>query len=396
MKIINKDRQMLAFIQPYSLGYAGGGSRILRSLLEASPYPYVSICSGPLAPDPIQFATEIHIPVRPTIKRLEHSRFGKYLGSILPLTASQYKKRLKSYLTSIQATAIHAIPQGIDFGYAFDVATEMGLPYYLNVHDELVYNLPNFVELPQCLAYLEKTWQSAKKCFVISEKMGEEYCRRYGNREYLVITDGISSIPNNPKLIPSNRFHVYFMGSVHVSYQKNFEQLVHGLNQLKKLNPSLEVSLSIRGHLPFRLPETELQIKILGWGTQDEVKQDMDNADFLYLPLPFGEQYLPFTRFSMSTKLVTYLGSGLPILYHGPQDAAAAHLLAQSQAAIVVDSLEPIKMAHMINDGVGQTEEIVQGALNLARCKFYLPDIQEKFWDSFSLSEDAENLILAV
>ena len=26
----------------------------------------------------------------------------------------------------------------------------------------------------------------------------------------------------------------------------------------------------------------------------------------------------PFVRFSLSTKLVTYLGSGLPIIYHGP------------------------------------------------------------------------------
>jgi glycosyltransferase involved in cell wall biosynthesis len=393
MKSIDFQHKMLAFIQPYSLEYAGGGSRILRSLLEASPYPYVSICCGPLAPNPVKFAQEIHIPVRPTIKRLEHSRFCKYLGGILPLTASQHKRKLSSYLRSIHATGIHAIPQGIDFGYAFDVAQELKIPYYLNVHDELTYNLPNFIELPQCLEYLEKVWKGSTKRFVISEKMGEEYCRRYGDREYLVITDGIKSIPKLSKSIIQNRFNVYFMGSIHISYEKNFTQLIHGLNQLKKLNPSLEISLIIRGSISFPIPDTNLPIHLLGWGSQDEVMQDMENADFLYLPLPFGTEYDSFTRFSMSTKLVSYLGSALPILYHGPQYAAAATLLSEGQSAVVIDTLDPMKIAQTILIEQLNRDQIVDSALRLAQEKFYLPEIQKKFWDSFSLSENHRELV---
>ena len=396
MKKLNSQHEMLAFIQPYGLEYTGGGSRILRSLLEASPYRYVSICCGPLPPTPVTFTQEIHMPVRPTIKRLEHSRFCKYLGAVLPITAAQYKHKLSSYLRSINVTGIHAIPQGIDFGYAFDVAQELEIPYYLNVHDELAYNLPNFVELPQCLKYLEKAWKGATERFVISEKMGEEYCRRYGDQKYLVITDGLKNIPKQPKPIVNNRFHIYFMGSVHISYEKNFVQLIHGLEQLKQLNPNLDITLIIRGNVSFRLPVTNLSIKLLGWGSQDEIIRDMEAVDFLYLPLPFEEKYDPFTRFSMSTKLVTYLGSALPILYHGPQYAAAADLLSKSKSAIIVDTLDAVQIAQIMLHEKTNSHQIVSSALNLAEGDFYLPEIQRRFWDSFSMSRTSDELVDSV
>ncbi len=39
-----------------------------------------------------------------------------------------------------------------------------------------------------------------------------------------------------------------------------------------------------------------------------------------------------FARYSLSTKMVTYAGSGVPILYHGPADSAAYELLNKNNA----------------------------------------------------------------
>ena len=61
----------------------------------------------------------------------------------------------------------------------------------------------------------------------------------------------------------------------------------------------------------------------------------MESADLLYMPMPFGEAHEKFARYSLSTKMVTYAGSGVPILYHGPATSAAFDLLKRNDAAIL-------------------------------------------------------------
>ena len=47
------------FVQPFSLGSAGGGPRILRALLEDAPFPWQSICTSPGRPK--AWPNEIHL-----------------------------------------------------------------------------------------------------------------------------------------------------------------------------------------------------------------------------------------------------------------------------------------------------------------------------------------------
>ncbi|MEZ4695549.1 MAG: hypothetical protein R2832_03980 [Rhodothermales bacterium] len=67
----------------------------------------------------------------------------------------------------------------------------------------------------------------------------------------------------------------------------------------------------------------------------------MENVDVLYHYFPFEKIHAPLAAFSMATKLVTYLGSGMPILFHGPKYAAAADLLRSHAAAILVGENDP-------------------------------------------------------
>ena len=58
-------------------------------------------------------------------------------------------------------------------------------------------------------------------------------------------------------------------------------------------------------------------IRVLPFAKETELERDLSEADLLYLPLPSDAAHAPLVRFSLST-LVTYLGSGVPIFYHGP------------------------------------------------------------------------------
>ena len=112
------------------------------------------------------------------------------------------------------------------------------------------------------------------------------------------------------------------------------------------------------------------------------MQADLVNADCLYLPLHFGEADRPFGAYSLSTKMVTYLASGIPLLYHGPAGTAAYNLLQQHHAAVLATSLDPSEIATVLAE-LAQDDfatSLAENALRLARQNFLRSEQHEKFW----------------
>jgi hypothetical protein len=370
---------MLATVQPFGLQSPSGGSRILRALLTDAPESFLSVCTARTAPPDTTLGREVHLPLRPHFGRLESTRFAPWLWHLAPLTARTFQQRLEASFREQEVRAVHAIPHGLDFWHAFTVARRLGLSYYLNCHDELDYNLKRRPDLPEAQRRLAEVWREADGRMVISEAMGQEYCRRYGGRPYEVVTDGLVSVPASPRPRPEKSLRVYFAGAVHLSYHANFSALAEALSRFATENLDWDVSLTIRGYPP-ELKAT-VPIRTLPWGTEEDVERDLATADLLYLPLPFAPEHASFSRYSMSTKMVTYLGSGVPILFHGPEESAAGRLLAAHGAAVALHSLDPTVMARDLRARVDGLEETVQGALHLARRQFLLTDQRQRFWE---------------
>lgn len=345
------------------------------------PFLSVTLCVN--SPPPTAIGRETFIPLRPRFGRIESTRLNRYTWYAGMLLARRTTARLKALCQAERVTAIHAIPQGMGFWHAFEVARELGLPYYLNVHDDLTYNLRGRPDLKTALQKLAQVWMQATGRMVISEAMGEEYCRRYGRQPYLIVTDGLSALPSGPCRRPEETLRVYFSGARHVSYEPNFRALLQALDQACETVPDLQVRFTSRGSgVPSMT--TRYPIRVLPWATEQEVARDLEEADLLYLPLPFGKEYETFSRFSLSTKMVTYLGSGLPILYHGPSEAAAGRLLAQYEAALSLETLDPKQMAATLLAQRRGADAIVENALNLGRRQFWLADQRERFWKMLS------------
>jgi hypothetical protein len=274
--------------------------------------------------------------------------------------------------------AIHAIPHGLDFWYAYEVARDLGIVYYLNVHDDLAYTLRHRPERRAGVARLAVAWAEAQGRMVISEEMGREYCRRYGERPYSVITDGVGATPDGPRPRPDGRFRIYFGGAKHLSYDPNFRALLEALRIVRIEDPAFDVSLTSRGSAVEG--GSDLHLVVLPWAADAEVARDLDTADLLYLPLPFDREHEGLCRFSLPTKMVTYLGSGVPILYHGPDNAAAGRLLAEHRAAIFCHSLDPCVLAAAIRQAERAPSEVVRNALRLVELHFRLGHLRHQFW----------------
>ena len=371
---------MLVFVQPFGLNSQTGGPRIFRSLLQDANRPFLSVCTSPSKPPLTKVGKEIHLPTRAAFGRLESTRIGPYFYIIESLLARQFERRLEALCLQYKTQGIHGLAHTLDFWYAYQVARKLGVPYYLSVHDDLGYALQKRLEFKDGMARIAQVWANAKARFVISEAMGKEYSHRYGTQPYVIVTDGLKEVPPKPLIRPSKSLRLYFMGAIHLSYQDNFHALLQALKQFRLANPDWDVSLTIRGNVPFSLNANTVPIKILPWASESEVAQDIHQADVLYLPLPFGEDCTSFVKYSLSTKMVTYLGSGLPILYHGPKIAAASQLLSQNGAAIVAVSLDPGAICATLQVTQEKVPQMVESALQVSRSQFLLPDVRDRFW----------------
>ena len=369
--------EVVVFLQPFPLGVAGGGPRIMRMLLRDPPVPILPICTSPLAPGQ---NGELHLPIRPYLGRIEHTRFHKVVYALAPLFRRWFVTRLEKLCRGSRAQAIHCVAHGgLDFYDAWGISRKLQIPYFLQVHDDVEYTSGGHVSS----RFITEAWQGAAERFVVSQEMGTEYCKRYGAREFVIVTDGLEQIA--PSAVPGiEQLRIYFMGLFHLGYEQNLEALIRSLEllpaELKSVHPP---SITLRcGSVRSSLLRPGAEVRVLPFGSEADVQADLAGADCLYLPLHFDESDRPFAAYSLSTKMVTYLGSGIPILYHGPTGTAAYRLLRENRAAALATSLDPAEIARVLSDLLrpGFAHELAENALLLARRAFLRSEQHGKFW----------------
>jgi len=280
----------------------------------------------------------------------------------------------------VPATCLHAVPHNLDFASVQRVAARLQLPLFLSLHDDPSYVMRGRLDRWYALRRLGAAWREARQRFVICEEMGVEMCRRYGERPYVVVTDGLAAIA--PSAVPrrvAGRLSVYFMGGASIPYDENFQSLLKALSLLR--DEGVDARLVTRaGHFPFGLSDTAVPIEARPWASHADVLRDLQDVDVAYMPLPFGPDHTEFVRFSMSTKMVTYLGSGVPVLFHGPSGSAAGNLLRRADAALVAGSLDVRSVAETLRFGEDRGSALAENALRLARQRFLLSDVRARFW----------------
>jgi glycosyltransferase involved in cell wall biosynthesis len=375
----------IVFTQPFGLASAagGGGGRILRSLLRDAPARCLPVCTAPQRPER-KYEHEIHMPTRPYFGRIERTRFLRLPHAVAPLFSRGFRRGLKRLCREAGARAVHAIAHGgIDFHHAYRAARALGIPFVLQVHDDAVYTSGGRVPRRTMSRCLREAWANADARFVVSRELGEEYNRRYGTREFVIVTDGADEVAAAARPAPRT-MRIYFMGLFHLEYEANLQALIDAVAQIRDEGIwDLPPSITLRcGHIRPYLHRSF--VHVLAFGSEADVQADFSDADSLYLPLPFDDAHRAFVTYSLSTKMVTYLASGIPILYHGPPETAACNLLSQNRAAALITSLEPTEIAdtlrRLVNDPA--SSDIAANALALARKSFRRSQQHERFWST--------------
>lgn len=223
-------------------------------------------------------------------------------------------------------------------------------------------------------------WDKADRRFAISDELGLEYQRLFGDLNFELITDGVRNDEiSKPKEPNKSIITIYFSGLLHIEYYPLFEALADALDILSDEEKSFNLILRGSQTLTF-LNNRKFNVDYRSnFVSDDEIKNELDEADILYLPIKFT---LPdFYLYSLSTKMIGYLGASGTILYHGPEDSAANILLQKNQAADSCVSLNVNDMVKSLDKIMKSNNFASANAKKLAQSQFLLKEIQNKFWN---------------
>lgn len=377
----------ILFVQPFGMNgkAAGGSSKIYRSLISNAPADIGVLVYGVFPPELSRAEDQWFIRERATLGRLEHSRFATWTWRTRTLSWKSSGAKVARSISEWRPDHVHLHLHGVGFIHAARWCRKHKVAFSVSVHDDIRHLVAGDYWAEFIEEEAGKAWAGASNRFVISKEMGEEYSARYGARPWMQITDGLApdAIAGTPRAGTRNRLIVYFAGAVNWPYEPNIRAMQQALKLYRDEHPGNSVRMVLRGGRHFKWEDASApEIEVRPFGTPAEVDADMHEVDVLYLPLSIDPLYRNFAKFSLSTKMVTYLGAGLPILYHGPAEAAAAKLLTEAGASAVCTSNNPQEILHALGSCIRQKETIVRNALRLADERFRLEPIREAFWSA--------------
>ncbi len=367
----------IAWVQPFGMNAEGGSSRIFRSLLEGRTASV--LVHGQQPPPPSRF-NEVYLCDRPRFGRLENTRFWGMLQSTRLLRWRASRKRIRARLDDWHPPLVHSHVHGTGFIHAFRWCEDHAVPHAASFHDDIRHLCLGDPLKGLWERMAGDVWRRSSVRFVISPEMGRTYEARYGSAPWTIVTDGLDQIADSVRPTASKRLHVYFAGALNVPYEPCFLALQKALKNIQASRPDWSVRLILRGGRNLKGEDPGApHVEVRPYADQASVIRDLEEIDVLYLPLSLDVKYADFARLSLSTKLVTYLGSGLPVFYHGPAESAAWRLLREHDAAWGCHSLSPDEIAHGLVSLEESGRAIVENALALARRDFRIADIRLRF-----------------
>lgn len=376
------------FVQMFGMRDEGGSSRIFSNLMEHTEFTFGVLVHGMYPPRIRAKVAEFFVKERPTFGRLEQTRFASALAIFRVFSRQKSRRDIFNFLSNWRPDSVHAHIHGIGFKHAFDWCRLHNVPCSISIHDD-IRHLAAFDPWKDRLeSWAAEAWREVPTRFVISPEMGEEYSRRYGKRDWIQITDGLDAIAPQHRPRTPKRLNVYFAGGLNVHYEPSFLAFQQGLKLFKHEHPDWQVRFIVRGgrRLSGEDPGAP-PIEVLPFAPQEAVLDDFNSVDLLYIPLSIDPQYANFAKFSLSTKMITYLGSGLPIFYHGPIESAAFQLLQKNHACVSCHSNEPQAISNVLKKVELERETIIKNALELGKRDFQIAEIRNRFWSNIQFAD---------
>jgi len=350
----------------------GGAGRVLRRLFEGREHQVTSMfLKTHPGTDRTGLIKEVAVPVFPLQRpwmRWRLRNLAIWLREVFFL--ERIVRDVRKAASSLDFEVIHTVNHGPYCTIFCDEAFS-ATPLWVSFHDHF----------STCSTFEDtsKLWNRSVRRLMISREMGIEYQRLFGDKPFELITDGVATDEiSAPKTTAGSPLTVYFAGLLHLEYIPLFATLADALESLSADGTAVKLVLRGTQKLDFlnnRSFEVDYRQDFV---TDAQVKAELDAADILYLPIKFNVP--DFYLYSLSTKLISYLGGAGTILYHGPGDAAACNLIREYNAGATATSLDKTELKEKILEIIKGENTFSANAKKLASGQFDLKTIKDRFW----------------
>ena len=396
----------LLFITPVGFNFVTGGGITFRNLFKGWPIDQIAIIhTDPLKQDEqicdkyfkissreqkklYQFFKK-NSEINPKKNNIFSSKVKKQkilinfkeilFGDSMP-QYFHFSNELKLFIEDFKPTLIYTIIGSNFFMSLVDVIQEeYKLPLILHFMDDwqsCIYKKGIFslLERNKMKYLLRKLIKKAEICLAICEEMKIEYSKRY-KRNFLAFQNCIDveklEIKNSFGSNNYDKFILTYTGSI-LSFAQ-FYSLIDMGKAIKELNNEghnivfeIYTPLSFSENYIKKLLLIDPSIKI-----HEAIKDDMqffdvlNNSNGLLLPVNFDKYTKKFIKYSMPTKVPSYLISNTPIIAYGPKDVAQIKYAIENEWAYVVckRSIKELKdkIIRLIND-ISYNKKLVKNA----------------------------------
>lgn len=225
------------------------------------------------------------------------------------------------------------------------VARGLGVPLYTQIWDPpgwwMRHNRVDRITSWTIREAFKRALQESEACAAASWAMANAYSKRYGIRAVPVLPGLPRDLARNPATAPHDRGEVVIAVAGQIYATREWEALLAALDLASWTLASRRVRVIVLGPYLSLRAQAPASVHYLGWHTQPETIGLLSEADLLYCPYWFDEAFEEEARLSFPSKLTSYLASGRPVFFHGPEYSSPAVFLRQQGAAFLCHSLEP-------------------------------------------------------
>ena len=303
------------------------GSALLWRLLENYPPKDLLIVEGihrSAVQRRLPGVRYIHPPT-PGIGRMLRTRYASQVSEVLYRTIPILATTILPSVACRRPEAIITVCHGLFWLVAAKVANTLKLPLHLIVHDHVPTTLPASEWLRTRILYdFGMIYSNAASRFCVSEAMAIEYQRIFGVGGQVLYPSRARSVPNEsaPCHVASSALTAVFAGTVAGPGYVN--ALAALARQLARVSGRLVIYGSLTrakaAALDLDLPNVEFRGLVPAKILREQCQKE---ADFLYVPMSFGESDSVNMRLSFPSKLADYTDMGLPLLIRGPKYCSA-------------------------------------------------------------------------
>lgn len=285
--------------------------------------------------------------------------FGSWIGDLYTTTFSVPRiiRSITSFSNELQPDLIWGIVQGQTMTRLIrPVSEKTQVPYIVQIFDPISWWLQaNQVDRRTQKKVMKEYGRMIRssRCLIgASEKMAVEFKNLYGCRDAVPIM--MPFVPPHSKKRAGKRgegeeksvFCIALAGQLYA-----YDAILSLITSLQSMNwqyKGKRIIFRIYGanmHFDISSP---CFLEYRGWVPQEQLLEELKEADLLYCPYRFEPDWAETARLSFPGKLSTYMWTGTPLLVHSPSYAGINTFVKSRRCGYVLESVEREDIVSML------------------------------------------------